>query len=90
MNLCYGCFENTLGTPLKAFLCSHQGWVCFIPISQGPPASPHEWDWGETPATARLEIKAHVLAILGVFWDQMLFDLPLQNLMHRVHWELMG
>lgn len=79
MNLCYGCLENTLGSPLKAFPCSHQGWVCFIPISQA-----------ETLATARLEIRAFVLAILGGFWDQMIFDLPLQNLMHRVHWELMG
>ena len=33
----------------------------------------------------RLEIKAHVLAILGGFWDQTLFDLPLQKLRAPVH-----
>lgn len=58
---------------------TRDGWVCFIPISQGV-----------TLATARLEIKAHVLAVLEGFWDQMVFDLPMQNLMHRGHWEWMG
>lgn len=65
----------------------------FISISQGPPAGPHKWGWGGTLTAARLEIKAHVFAILGGFWDQVLFDLPLQNLralMHRAHREPMG
>lgn len=61
--------------------------------SKDPPASPHKCGWGGTLATARLEIKAHVWAVLGGFWDQMIFDLPLQKLrvlMHRAHQEPAG
>lgn len=60
--------------------------------SQDPPADPHKWGWGGAPAATRLEIKAHVLAILGGFWDQMVFDLSLQKLsapMRGACWEVM-
>jgi len=38
-----------------------------------------KWGRGGTPAAAGLQIKAHVLAILGGFWDRLLLDLPLRK-----------
>lgn len=73
------------GHPSRLFSVATGDGFVYSNLSRDPPADPRKQGRGGTPGAVRLEIKAHVLAILGGFWDQMLLDLPLRKPRAPVH-----